>query len=223
MNKMIIFMGSITTFFILICGTDFVEGHNKCVIEKTQTKEPFWIPPHLEPNITVFPIEIWLGNNTTVNLTVNAVGEPYNGSHLAGRPLLGEPMITYTLSPNISYSGSWTPSQKNNMTIKNFDYIQNKSGVWEARWDVPSMFLGDIFQVQFNISSVLLGWQNIGVLSVKYENYHYNVTHNPVDIWTNKTDNVFIFVKDPNVPDLPIIIVPAITAMAIFYIIRRKR
>jgi len=121
-------------------------------------------------------------------------------------------------------------------TIRGFEFIKGLGGMWELRWDVPKMKLGDCFEVQYDIKSDLSGWQSIGVnqynathlygsdyCRVKYQNWQYYQTGNPKDIWTNETPDVSIFVKDSTAPDLPIIIIPTITVMAIFYIIRRKR
>jgi hypothetical protein len=152
------------------------------------------------------------------------------------QPSPTEYMITDVLPPYIEYQGTWKLTPNNNATIKGFSYIRGLGDLWELRWDVPKMKVWDCFEVQYDIKSNLSGWQSIGVTSynataiygsdyckVKYQNWRFMQTGDPKDIWTNETPDISIFVKDSTVPDLPIIIVPAITMMAIFIIIRRKR
>lgn len=169
------------------------------------------------------------------NISLNITHDCHNFS-AAIEPSPTESMITDVLPPEIIYqAGSYKPTSNNNATIQSFRQVQGLGGMWELRWDVPMMKIHDVFEVQYNISCDVPGWHSAGVnivnatyagsdwCRVKYLNYQYYRTGNASDVWTNDTPDVSIFVKEPVMPDLPVIIVPAISMMAIFIIIRRKR
>jgi len=152
-------------------------------------------------------------------------------------PPTGESMIFDILPPYINYeNNSWRTTTSNTVRIKRCWIVPGNNGTVEIQWEVPCWHYRDIFEVQYKIKSSLSGWQSIGVTSynattiygsdyckVMYQNWQYYKTGNASDIWTNETPDVSIFVKESAVPDLPTIIVPIVTVMAIFYIIRRKR
>jgi hypothetical protein len=112
--------------------------------------------------------------------------------------------------------------------------------MWEMWLTVPQMKINETFEVQYKIKSTLSGWQSIGVTKantsiyggdycrVKYQNYKYLQTGDPLDIWTNETKDVSILVKDPGIPEIPVILLSSSFMMIAFFFIsaycrKRKR
>ena len=123
----------------------------------------------------------------------------------ATQPSPTESMITDVLPPYIEYQSTWQPTPNNNATIRNFYFVQGMGNMWELRWDVPTMKNGEVFEIQYDIKSLMEGWQSTGVTNynatnvygsdycrVKYQNYQYWKTVDPSDIWTNETNDVSI-------------------------------
>jgi hypothetical protein len=213
-----------------------------------------WVSPPgvcglCEAPLTVFTIGLGYGNGTLgdpleeIALSSNPPGEYYcapssgdlidiyknisgklTNNTAAIKPSPTESMITDVLPPYIEYQGGWLPTANNSASIVGFNMVKGAGMMWELRWEVPKMVIGNCFEVQYQVKSNLPGWQSVGVNSynattvyrsdycrVRYGNWQYERTKSPSDIWTNETNDVSIFVKNwtdgivvpPDVPPTP--------------------
>jgi len=147
-----------------------------------------------------------------------------------------EPIIE-VLPPYIKYQNDWRPTVNNNASIRGFRTVNGPNDTLELIWDVPRLNYKNLFEVQYSIKSNLSGWQSVGVTKynatnvygsdfccVIYENWQYYKTIDPVDIWTNETPDVSIFVKEPPVPEIAnIVVFVPLSFIAIFVVIKSRR
>lgn len=136
-------------------------------------------------------------------------------THAARKPNSVDSMIKDVLPKCIGYSvGTCRATTRSTIFVPQPQYVQGDGGLWELRWDVQEMKLGDVFEVTYEVYSTEKGWQSVGVTGrnatslasdyckVSYENYRYYKTNSPDDIWENETPEARVLVKEPYIIDI---------------------
>lgn len=147
-------------------------------------------------------------------------------------------MILEALSPYVLLvDGSMHPTANNTAVINGF--YGGQGVLDDLFWDVPMMRIGDVFEVQYNITCSRAGTVGVGVnqsdakniygsnwCKVIYKNYRYFLTADPNDIWTNDTNDCIITFNPPPVPERSIVLlIPMaglIVTTAVIIVLSRK-